>query len=201
MKKIILLVISFLLALTSCSSNKNYVYYFKENNEVIIKEISGSHKVFEVLETYKDCPVVRIENNTFNFSGIKELYISKNLKEIGREAFRASINLTTVTIKENSNLNKIEAYAFTDCSSLEIIELYNAKNLKEIGGKVFQNCTSLKEIYIPSSVVTMGPYVFNGCSSDLIINLEVSSIPKGFDENWNHNNLKVNFNKTYIKQE
>ena len=53
--------------------------------------------------------------------------------------------------------------------------------------------TSLKKIYIPSSVLYMGESVFNNCPN-LVIDIQHQQKPKGWDDSWNPNNLIENWN-------
>ena len=91
-------------------------------------------------------------------------------------------DITSVRFKEG--LQKIEDWAFYNCSSLESITLpstvtemgyyafSNCTNLREvifndglkkIGREAFNNCTSLENIALPSTVTEIGDHAFNSC--------------------------------------
>ena len=53
--------------------------------------------------------------------------------------------------------------AFKDCKSLR--QIYIPNSVTSIGGIAFNGCTSLRQIYIPDSVTSIGPLAFRGCKS------------------------------------
>ncbi|MBP5601704.1 MAG: leucine-rich repeat protein [Treponema sp.] len=57
----------------------------------------------------------------------------------------------------------ISDYVFANCSSLKSITIPDT--VLSIGKYAFYNCSSLEEISVPSSVATIGEYAFYGCSS------------------------------------
>ncbi len=80
--------------------------------------------------------------------------------------------------------------AFDGCSLLTTITIKSAV-LANIGSFAFRNCSSLSEIFIPSTVTQIGECAFNGCSS-LTINIAASEVPSTWDPNWNVDNRPVN---------
>jgi len=120
---------------------------------------------------------------------------------LGQHAFDDCQKLTTFTIKENSQLKYIGAYAFYGCKSLTSIEIPAsvtkiwggafrectsltsvtfAKNsqLTEIAESAFNGCSALKQFIIPSGVTTLGTWVFGNCTAltYLVIPASVQSI-------------------------
>ena len=100
--------------------------------------------------------------------------------EIGTDAFRDCVNLTSVTI--SSGITSIGIHAFEGCvklqsveipSSVEIIDMYAFYNcaclekikipfgVKSIGDSAFTYCSNLTDVEIPSSVVSIGSYAFS----------------------------------------
>ncbi len=56
--------------------------------------------------------------------------------------------------------------AFENCVNLTTVTLpVGMSQLTEIKSRAFFDCTALTEVQIPSSVVSLGDYVFRGCSS------------------------------------
>ena len=94
------------------------------------------------------------------------LYYAKNLYINGELVTQANITIAT----------KINAYAFSDCSSLTSIEIPDT--VTSIGEDAFRNCTSLTSIEIPDSVTSIGYEAFLYCSSltSVVIGDNVTSI-------------------------
>ena len=61
---------------------------------------------------------------------------------------------------------KIRGYAFSNCTALKYINIPNS--VIKIGKYAFLNCSSLENIKIPYSVEKIGDYAFMDC--DLLIN-------------------------------
>lgn len=53
---------------------------------------------------------------------------------------------------------------------------------EEIGPRAFANCSSLTDIYIPKSVVTISRTAFAGCNESLLIHGEAGSVAQSFAE-------------------
>jgi len=87
---------------------------------------------------------------------LKEIVIDNNLNNIQYNGFSSNKALTTVTIKEGTQL-------------------------KVIGQQVFKDCSALVNITLPETLTSMGEYVFSGCSSLATINWlrQITSIPNG----------------------
>jgi len=105
------------------------------------------------------------------FIGSKSLETVKikgEFQEIGNMAFASCPMLKSINLPKT--LKVIDTLAFSDCSSLPEIVL--PEGLTKLGQKVvlersrgvFNNCTSLKSIIIPNSVVYVEEEAFKGCS-------------------------------------
>lgn len=121
-----------------------------------------------------------------NCLNLKNVVLSKNLKQINQNAFRGC-GFTSIDFP--SSLTRINYGAFEDCSNLT--EIFIPKTLNVIENSVFQNCTSLECVDIEDGLCNvLGRYLFSNC-----VNLEKVSIPESivymnnfvFD---NCNNLK-----------
>ncbi len=69
--------------------------------------------------------------------------------------------VTEVTVP--NTITKINAYAFSGCTSLESVTFADGSQLESIGYYAFYGCTSLMSITIPSSVTSIGERAFLGC--------------------------------------
>ena len=87
--------------------------------------------------------VRKIGTSAFSETGIKEITLPSNCKEIGQSAFSNCKNLTSV--KLNEELEKIDAGAFQNCNSLKEIKI--PSSVKEINGAIFWQ-TNLNHIFL-----------------------------------------------------
>ena len=125
---------------------------------------------------------------------VNEVIIPNGVTTIRVCAFYGCTSLTSVTIPDS--VTTIGEYAFSDCTSLKYNEYHNAyylgndnnpyvvlvkaksknitsceinENCKFIHSKAFFKCTSLTNITIPNSVITIGEHAFSKCSSLTIV--------------------------------
>ena len=75
--------------------------------------------------------------------------------------FEATKSLTSCIVQNGTRL--ILAEAFRNCTSLKNITLPDS--IIDIGYSAFRNCNSLESIEIPIKVVDIGDYAFHGCVS------------------------------------
>lgn len=97
----------------------------------------------------------------FSYSSLESLTLPEGLDSIGAAAFRDS-NLKEITLPES--LRVLESTMFNRCYSLTKVNILS-KYLTSIPESTFEECTSLAEISIPESVVSIGAYAFRNTSS------------------------------------
>lgn len=89
------------------------------------------------------------------------------IASIGESAFADCAQLTTVTFGDASKITTIGASAFYDCSALANINQTDGKNdlstssLAKIESQAFANCTSLANIYFPSTLMRISSDAFS----------------------------------------
>jgi hypothetical protein len=110
---------------------------------------------------------------------IPSLHKGKEVRVIGKDAFRGSIGLKTVVIPDSISI--IEDRAFYYCHQLLSVEL--PSHLEFLGSQVFYNCTSLISIVLPSSLTYVGSSVFTFCT-EVVIYVEALSLPLSWNEDW-----------------
>ena len=121
--------------------------------------------------------VTRIENSAFyDCSGLTSVIIANGVTSIGDYAFRGCTGLTSVTIP--TSVTSIGGSAFYYCDNLQHIrvpvtdyaDFCNNKNIGLINGigkpvqLIDEEGNEIKEFIIPSSVTSIGDYVFRGCT-------------------------------------
>ena len=70
-------------------------------------------------------------------------------------------------------------WSFRNCSALE--EVHLADGMKSVPSYAFEGCVSLRDLFIPDTVMELGEYAFANCSSLQSIHLpaNIKVIPKG----------------------
>lgn len=118
----------------------------------------------------------RIDERAFaGCSSLQEIFIPKEIVEIGDEAFKDCTQLKTLTIEATLQ----EAYrsvgkeAFAGCISLTEVEI--PEGLPWVGEGAFRNCTGLQTAYISRGIMSVHKTAFEGCTNpEKIIETEVS---------------------------
>lgn len=134
--------------LLESSLKANLIFELDSNGEgYIIKGLNKSDFTRLVLpSTYNGLKVIKIEDSSFaNNKNIEEVFISKNIKEIGSQAFYSCEKLKVVSISES--IVNISDYAFRRCVSLKEIEIPNS--VEFIGKGILDECTNLKKVKTP----------------------------------------------------
>lgn len=137
------------------SANRDFsVYdgalYNKEKSELICYPCGKT--------TPADIPisVKRIGSEAFyGCSGLKMIRLPAYLEKIGEYAFAYS---GLIDIEIGGQVKEIDTAAFNSCKELSGATL--AKGVETVGSMAFENCTALKSIYIPSSVKSIGSCAF-----------------------------------------
>lgn len=107
-----------------------FVYIENEYDEMLGNELSIGDYAF------RNCDSLEIIN------------IPYRLKHLGKNVFEGCDSLKSAKL---NSLNNLLDGTFGDCSSL--IEVYLGENIKIIKGDCFKDCSSLKRLTIPKSVI------------------------------------------------
>ncbi|MFA5007245.1 MAG: leucine-rich repeat protein [Candidatus Izemoplasmatales bacterium] len=135
-------------------------------------------------------PFAFYENST-----IQEIELPNTAETLGANAFAGAGNLSRVVFGSSSALSTIGKYAFYHCLKLVSFKMPENTPLSGIGFQAFGFCRLLTDIYVPDTVVDMGGYVFNGCSS-LLIFTNLAQVGSTWDSEWNNSNRPVIFSFT-----
>ena len=112
---------------------------------------------------------VEIVSNTYNDVGV--IIFSGDVDTISSSSsgpFRGITRLLTITLP--SSVDNIQSYAFAECSSLKEIEI-PSKVGGNLGSYCFYQCTSLVKVKINQGVTKLSSNSFRGCTS--LISIEI----------------------------
>ena len=87
--------------------------------------------------------------------------VKEGIERINSYAFSDCSSITEIELPQS--ITDIRDYAFSGCSSLESLILPD--NIKQIFYKTFHKCLSLKNIKLPKYLKAIDPFSFHGCSS------------------------------------
>ena len=158
----------------------------KEGISIVIPDPAPIDLVIPEGRTY-------IEDYEYSRKSISSVTFPSSVKSIGKSAF-ADAGLGSVSFSEG--LVSISAGAFAG-NRIKSVSL--PRGLKQMGRGAFIFEWWMKGIFIPNSVVDMGPDVFDSCAN-LTIFCEAESNPWG-DVNWNPLNRPVVWGATELPEE
>lgn len=99
--------------------------------------------------------VTSIEYGAFAYCHkLKNVTYSRNLKDIGEDAFRENFAMTEAVLPDS--ITNINMSAYRGCSNLSTVHL--PAHIKTMGSGAFADCVSLKEIFIPASLECKDSY-------------------------------------------
>ncbi len=106
-----------------------------------------------------------IPNRAFLNTALEEVYIPNTVERIEEFAFANCSSLKNVYFEEDSVCNSIDTYSFSGCTSLN--DFVVPSSVTSIGNSAFQNCSSLKRVTFEkgSKCTFIGKLAFNKCTS------------------------------------
>ncbi|GEM_PF-5118559 len=103
--------------------------------------------------------ITEISPYAFAYSKVTQVNFPESLQGIGYESFRGS-NLKSLSFPHSIGIGYS---AFAECKNLSG-EVVISDGSKYLSSGVFANCTSLKSIILPESLIEIGPYAFSNCT-------------------------------------
>ena len=140
--------------------------------------------------------VTSIRNMAFAGCNINSLTISKNVKQIGQDAFCVYTGLTNITWNAincgdngslfNYNPSQIQSFVFGDevkkipaglCFRMSNISSINIPNsVTKIGEQAFYGCNNITSLTIPNNVQNIGNEAFCGCPNLKVLTIKSNII-------------------------
>ena len=124
--------------------------------------------------------VTSIGQNAFgNCTGLTSIEIPASVTSIGNNAFRGCTGLTSIVVGDGNSVydSRGNCNAIIETASNTLIlgckKTIIPSSVTSIGNYVFSNCTGLTSIVIPSSVTSIGGYAFESCTG--LTSIEIPS--------------------------
>lgn len=128
--------------------------------------------------------VVSLGDSAFAYcSKLKTVYMGKSLTTIGPETFRRCASLEDVYFDGadwKSKLSSIDTYAFADCTALKSIVLPDS--VMTIGSRAFSGCSDLSDVKFGANLYSLGRSVFEATALWNKTNADFSPIV--YVDNW-----------------
>jgi hypothetical protein len=149
---------------------KDFTYNtLDDKNSVEITEYTGTASSVTIPLEIESSPVEKIGDNAFKNTNIKSVKIQSNITSIGAYAFAGCTTLSSITIP--NSVKSIGSHAFYKCTALTKVEI--PKSVTVISDRLFQGCTALTDITLPDTVATIEEAAFAQCSA-----LQTIDLPK-----------------------
>lgn len=153
-----------------------YAYAFEYCNSLTYVKLPSTITLFQG-SVFRECKVlktVEMSNDLtilgastfYKCPALEEVQLSSSLKLLPDSIFLGCTALKSIELPESlthmaaSASLTASSSAFDGCTALESVT-FLGNNLVYIGTYAFRNCTSLKELELPSSVTTIGNYAFS----------------------------------------
>ena len=173
--------------LTSLSVEEgNTVYDSRDNCKAIVKTAENK-LLFGCNETVIPESITAIEKYAFfGAKGITDIRISKNIAEIGDDAFGSCSSVLSVTVDEENTVYDSRNGCNAIIESATDTLVFGCRNtvipdgIKAIGTTAFDECSALSAITIPESVTAINDFAFYGCGlTSVVIPAAVKEIGYG----------------------
>lgn len=121
---------------------------------------------------------VRYGENVYLGSGVRKATIQDGVEEISKNLFSGATYLSEIEFSESVKKICDGAFSFSGIKKLTIPD-----TVTEIESNAFRG-SKIEIAIIPTSVTTMGKYVFADCGSLNFVTLNASEKPAGWDTDW-----------------
>ena len=130
-----------------------------------------------VVNKKEELPTYQIEGTTLvQYNGKEEnVVIPKEVKLVGKAAFKNNTAIKTVKFESGSKAEKIAMNAFEGCAALE--EIYFPETMEELGDNAFLDCVGIKILTLTDNIKSIGKSTFQGC-----INLVDITLNEGLEK-------------------
>jgi hypothetical protein len=162
--------------------------YTEENNTVTITGYTGTGGDVVIPSTINTMEVVSIGNNAFlNNTNLTSIFIPGSVTSIGAAAFTACWNLASINVDAgNPNYSSLDGVLYNkakttllQCPAGKAGEFTIPSSVIGIGDYAFNGCEVLSGVTIPDSVTSIGYAAFYYCHSFISVSIPSSVISVG----------------------
>ena len=123
-------------------------------------------------------PVVAIGNQAFfEKTNFISLYVGKNVKTIGNDAFRRATAMKSVTFAADGVIETLGESAFRECA--ELTEFTMPNTVKTVGAMVLQANAKLASVTLSNQLTTLASQAL--CNTPLLASIEIPSSVKSIE--------------------
>ena len=144
----------------------DYVYMVKDDG-IRIREYKGNEEEINIPDKIDGKPVISLGSGSFQYSGVRKVYIPDTVSEIAAYAFEGCDELEEVSGCAGVEIIRYEA--FDACRNLKNIAI--PQNLKVIEEGCFMNCDNLESVVLPETLQSIGAAAF--AMSDRLSHIEI----------------------------
>ena len=137
------------------------VLYSKDMTKLVCYPCAKEGKSFDI-----DSKVTEIGTSAVFMTLLENITFPSGLTTIGRHAFNSNVRLASADLS-NTAVTKIDAFAFSECTSLKDVKLPDT--LTDIGGGAFAGCTHITDITLPEGLLSVGQSAFANTGLDTIV--------------------------------
>ncbi len=158
-----------------CTTANMYTFTLNDNEDgYIISNYNGWANKVTLPAKHKGLPVVGIGEGAFANEGMNTVVLSKNIEDVGYQAFYGCKNLTE--IKLNDGLLHLGVSSLGECDALRSVVIPDSVSV--IRPATFENSDSLISVKLPKSLKSIHYMAFLGCPS--VSNLSISEGAESF---------------------
>ncbi len=163
-------------SITALISGENDTIEYKiEAGEATVVSVPNKSTVTSIIipDEYEGVPVTKIADySAFNLEYVTEIYIGKNVNEIGNWSMTNNQHLNAFYVDEaNENFCSVDGVLYTKdmktvvyCPNTKEGEYEIADGVETVRSKAFYKCTKLTNVVFPETVISIEEKAFFRCS-------------------------------------
>ena len=118
---------------------------------------------------YKGLPVTGVSKTLKSAEEVREVVLSKNIKELDLEAFMEIGEIRSIIVEEGNENFCVKQNCLIDLKKGQVLKGFadsvipTDPEIRSIADSAFKNCLELTDLYIPDNIEFIGNSAFSGC--------------------------------------